>query len=136
IKAALTAYDPRVIAGDLDQVLADVAAAIRGLDPSGLLPDLSGISAQVDRLGDILPVNALAGVGTQLEAVGDELRTLDVQGMLDVVNALPPEIAEAITLLIEAVRDEIKALLESIKYASTSASASVSVSGSVGGGGG
>jgi hypothetical protein len=137
IKAALTAYDPRVLAGDLDQVLADVAAAIRGLDPAGMLPDLSGIRAQVDRLSDIIPVNALDGIGTQLEAVGNELRELDVQAMLDAVNAIPPDVAEAITLLIEAVRDEIEALLESIKYASTNASASVSVSasGSIGGGG-
>lgn len=136
IKGALTAYDPRAIAAGLDQLLADVAAAIRGLDPAGLLPDLSGVGTQVARLGDILPVNALAGVGTQLEAVGDELRELDVQGMLDVVNSVPPDIAEAITLLIAAVRDEIKALLESVKYASTSASASVSVSVSASGGGG
>lgn len=135
IRAAITAYDPRAIAGELDQLLADVAAAVRGLDPAGLLPDLSGVAAQIERLEDIVPVNALAGVGTQLEAVGDELRLVDVQGMLDTVNALPPQVAEAITLLIDSVRDEITALLESIKYASTNASASVSVSASIGGGG-
>lgn len=127
VKAALLAYDPLVLAGDLDALVAQVAAAIRALDPSGLLPDLSGIAAQVARVGDILPVNALAGVGTQLTAVGDEIAALDVQGMLDAVNALTPEIAEGITILVDAVRDEIVDLLESIRYSSSSASASVSV---------
>jgi hypothetical protein len=127
VKAALLAYDPLVLAGDLDALVAQVAAAIRALDPSGLLPDLSGIAAQVARVGDILPVNALAGVGTQLTAVGEELTALDVEGMLEAVNALTPEIAEGITILVDAVRDEIVDLLESIQYSSSGASASVSV---------
>lgn len=132
VRATLVAYDPIVLAGELDTTLAALVAAIRGLDPSGLMPDLSGIQAQVARVGDILPVNALAGVGTQLTAVGDELRELDVQGMLDAVNTLTPEVTEAITILIAAVRDEIVDLLESIRYTSTSGSASASFSVGVG----
>ncbi|MET0662486.1 MAG: hypothetical protein ABWZ42_05075 [Ilumatobacteraceae bacterium] len=132
VKAALLAYDPLVLAADLDALIAQVAAAIRGLDPSGLMPDLSGIAGQVARVGDILPVNALADVGTQLTAVGEEIRALDVQAMLDAINAITPEIAEAITLLVDAVRDEIVALLESIRFSSSSGSASVSVSVGVG----
>jgi hypothetical protein len=128
IKAALGAYDPRLLAAELDALLVQVAATIRGLDPVGLMPDLSGISAQVARISDILPVNALANVGDQLEAVGDELRALDVEGLLDAVNSFTPEVAEAITLLIDAVRDEIVALLESIRFASSNTSASGSVS--------
>lgn len=126
VRGALTAYDPTALAADLDATLSAVAAALRGLDPSGLLPDLSGIEAQVLRVADILPVNALAGVGTQLTAVGDELRALDVEGMIDAVNGLGPETAEAIELLVTAVRDELVDLLESVRYASSSGSASVS----------
>ncbi|HEY3485245.1 MAG TPA: hypothetical protein VGK49_07665, partial [Ilumatobacteraceae bacterium] len=99
---------------------------------AGLMPDLSGIEAQILRVGDILPVNALAGVGTQLTAVGDELRALDVQGMLEAVNALVPEVADAIAFLIDAVRDEIVDLLESIQFASSGGSVSVSASVEVG----
>lgn len=132
-KAAIAAYDPTVLAGELDGLVDEVAAAIRGLDPAGLLPDLSGIGAQVDRLGEIVPVQALAGVGTQLEAVGDELRQLDLQAMLDAVNALTPKTAEAIESLVEAVRDEIVTLLESLRYSATNASASGSISVGVGG---
>lgn len=130
-KAAVLAYDPIVLAGELDALLAGAAAAVRGLDPSGLMPDLSGITAQVARVGDILPVNALAGVGAELEAVGTELRELDVAGMLDAVNAFTPELADGITLLIDTVRDELVALLESIRYSTTNTSLSVSVSASV-----
>lgn len=128
MKAALLAYDPLVLATELDGLIAQVAAAIRGLDPANVMPDLGGIATQVARVADIVPVNALAGVGTGLSAVGEELRALDVQDLLDAVNALGPDIAEKITILIETVRDEIVALLETIRYTSTSASASVSVS--------
>ena len=100
---------------------------MRGLDPAGLMPDLSPIAAQVARVADILPVQALADVGNQLEAIGDEIRALDVQGLLDAVNSFTPEVAEAITELINAVRSEIVALLESIRFASNSASGSVSL---------
>ncbi len=130
VRAALQAWDPRVLAADLDRLLADVAAALRGLDPAGLVPDLSGLTAQAARITDILPVNALAGVGDQLEAVGAELRALDIGEMIAAVNALSPEVADAITLLIQAVRDEIIALLASIRYATGSASVSVSAGGS------
>ncbi len=130
VRAAVRAWDPRVLAADLDRLLADLAATLRGLDPANLMPDLSGITAQVARVTDILPVNALAGVGEQLETVGAELRALDIGGMIAAVNALGPEVADAITLLVQSVRDEILALLRSIRYATGSASVSVSAGGS------
>lgn len=132
VKAVLAAYDPLVLAAELDVVVASLAAAVRGLDPSALMPDMSGITTQVARVADILPVNAIAGIGTELELVGAEIRELGVEAMLDAVNALTPEIAEAITILIEAVRNELVALLESIRFSSAGGSVSASVS--VGGG--
>lgn len=130
VRATLAAYDPAVLAGDLDALLAQVAGAVRGLDPAGLVPDLSGVAAQVARVTDVLPVAALEGVGQQLDAVGDELRALDVEGMIATVDAIPPQVAAAVSTLVVAVRDELEALLRSIRYAG--GSASVSVSGSVG----
>ncbi|GEK17732.1 hypothetical protein [Cellulomonas persica] len=132
LRATLAAYDPAVLAGDLDALLAQVAGAIRGLDPAGLMPDLSGVAAQVARVADVLPIAALEGVGQQLVAVGDELRELDVDGMIATVDAIPPQVAESVSVLVDTIRDELVALLESIRYAGGSASVSVSVSGSVG----
>ncbi|WP_456788802.1 hypothetical protein [Cellulomonas sp. P5_C5] len=132
VRATIAAYDPAVLAGDLDGLIAQVAGAIRGLDPAGLLPDLSGVAAQVGRVSGLLPIAALEGVGTQLVAVGDELRELDVEGMLATINAIPPQVADAASTLVESVRDELVALLESIRYAGAGASGSVSVSGSLG----
>ncbi len=132
LKAALVAYDPGALAAELDALLGEVAAAIRGLDPAEMMPDLSGIGAQVARVGEILPVNALEGVGTQLEAVGDELRKLDITAMIEAVNLLPGEVEDSISLLAKAISDELVNLLKSIRYSSSSGSASASVSVSVG----
>ncbi|ASR54792.1 hypothetical protein [Cellulomonas sp. PSBB021] len=132
VRATIAAYDPAVLAAQLDALLGQVAGAIRGLDPAHLMPDLSGVEAQVARIAQVLPLEALDGVGTQLEAVGDQLRALDVEGMLAIVDAIPPQVADGVSTLVEAIRDELVALLESIRYAGASASASVSVSASVG----
>jgi len=130
VRATLAAYDPVALARELDALLAQVAGAVRSLDPAGLLPDLSGVAAQVARVADVLPVAALDGVGQQLVAVGDELRALDVDAMIAVVDAIPPQVADGVSTLVESVRGELVALLQSIRYAG--GSASVTVSGSVG----
>ena len=134
LRAAIAAYDPAVLAADVDHLLDTAATTIRGLDPAGLLPDLSGLTAQVERLPDLLPVRALEGVGTALDEVGEELVSLDVAGLLATVNGLAPAVTDAFLEALAAVKAEILALLQAIRYASTSASASVSigVGGSVG----
>ena len=73
IRGVLAAYDPRALAAELDGLIAAVAAAVRGLDPANLLPDLSGLEAQAARVTALVPTEALAGVGTQLQSVGAEL---------------------------------------------------------------
>lgn len=132
VRAAIAAYDPRALAAELDGLLARVVAAIRALNPAGLMPDLSGIGQQVARLADILPVNALAGVGTELEAVGAQLLAIDIDGMLETVDKLPEQMAEAIGVLVTSVRDEITALLQAIRYTSGSGQVSVQASVEVG----
>ncbi len=134
VRAALTAYDPAVFARELDELVTAAAAAVRGLDPAGLVPDLAPIRAQIDRVPGLLPLDALEGVGEELDAVGEALNDLDVPGMIETVNAIAPTVADAIDDTIEAVKAEIVALLESIRYASShaGASGSVSVGGSIG----
>lgn len=127
LRAAIAAYDPAVLAADVDNLLDTAATTIRGLDPAGLLPDLSGIRAQVERLPALLPIKALEGVGTALDEVGEELVSLDVAGLLATVNGLAPAVTDAFLEALAAVKAEILALLEAIRYASTSGSASVSV---------
>jgi hypothetical protein len=128
VRSVIAAYDPRGLAAEIDGILRAAAADVRSLDPSNLLPDLSGLTAQVERVTDLLPVHALEGIGQELVEVGDELRALDITEMIEAVNALSPEMAEAITTLIDSIRDELVALLRSIRYAHPSASASASVS--------
>lgn len=128
VRAVIIAYDPRGLAAEIEAILRAAAADVRALDPANLLPDLSGLTAQVERVSDLLPVKALEGVGQELVEVGEELRALDITQMIEAVNALSPEMADAITSLIDTIRDELVALLRSIRYAHPSASASVSVS--------
>ena len=131
IKASLAAYDPALFASDLQELLNTAKATITGLDPANLTPDLTPVQAQIDRVPGLLPLEALQGVGAELEAVGAELQALDVAEMVAAVNALAPEIAASVGEAVDAVKKEIIALLNAIKYASSNASASVSVSGSV-----
>ena len=131
IRASLAAYDPAVFASDLQGLLNTAKATITGLDPANLTPDLTPVQAQIDRVPGLLPLEALQGVGTELEAVGAELQALDMAAMVEAVNGLAPEIAESVSDAVDAIKKEITALLESIKYASNNASGSVSVSASI-----
>ncbi len=132
IRTSLAAYDPAVFAGDLQGLLNTAKATITGLDPATLTPDLTPVEAQIQRVPGLLPLQALQGIGTELEAVGEELRALDVDEMIVAVNGLAPEIANSVSDAVEAIKQEVEALLKSIKYASSNASASASVSASIG----
>lgn len=132
IRASLAAYDPAVFASDLAGLLATAKATITSLDPANLTPDLTPIEAQIQRVPGLLPLEALQGIGTELTAVGEELRALDVDGMVEAVNGLAPEIADAVSDAVDAIKAEIIALLNAITYANSNASASVSVSASIG----
>jgi len=131
IRASLAAYDPALFAADIRELLNTAKATITGLDPANLTPDLTPIQAQIDRVPGLLPIDALQGVGTELEAVGGELRALDVAQLVTAVNDLVPEVEQSVLDAIEAVKREIVALLKAIKYASSNASGSASASASV-----
>lgn len=132
IRASLAAYDPALFAADIQQLLNTAKATITGLDPANLTPDLTSVQAQIDRVPGLLPLDALQGIGSELEAVGEELRALDVDQLVTAVNALVPEVEKPVLQAIEAMKQEINALLNAIRFASNNASASVSVSANVG----
>jgi len=134
VRAALTAYDPELLARELDEAIAAAAAALRAIDPSGLEPDLTPLQDPIDRVPGLLPLEALDGVATGLDEVGAELTALDVPSMIETVNRIAPQVADAVDDTVEAVRTEVVALLESIEYASSAVSASGGASVSVSGG--
>ncbi|WP_134681117.1 hypothetical protein [Paracoccus ravus] len=127
------AYAPEAFARELDQLIKQAAAALRGLDPSALTPDFAPVEAQVARVPGLLPIAALQGVGSQLDALSAELARLDMDALLDSVNSLTPQIVEAVDLAAQGIKAEILALLGAIQYAQSHAGAggSVSVSGGI-----
>ncbi|MBL7599350.1 hypothetical protein INQ10_25320, partial [Escherichia coli] len=61
----------------------------------------------------------------------EELRAIDIGALIAAVNGLGPELVENFEALIEALQDEIVALLDALRYAGGSGSASVSASVSI-----
>jgi uncharacterized protein (DUF2267 family) len=132
IRATLAAYDPRALAEEFAATTRAIAQSIRSLNPQELLGDITFLQDAVDRIAQANPAERLAGVGAALTAVGERLGEINLGHLIESVNQLGPRLETAFEQLIQAVRQEIVALLESLRYASGSASASVSVSGSVG----
>lgn len=128
IRETIEAYDPALLAEAIAEVTAAVATSLRALDPAALLGDLTFLDDIVDRVEAASPLNALQGVGASLDAVGEQMIALDPAGLLDSVQDLGVRLLDSIQRAIEAIKQEIIALLESIQYISgVSASASVSV---------
>ncbi len=127
IRETLLAYDPAAFAAEIKAVLDEVASGIRSLDPAALLGDLSLLDDTLTSVEAALPTNALVGVGDSLSAVGEQLAELDPAGMLEAVENLGPELVEAFEEALEAIRREVIALLEALRYTSASVSVSVEV---------
>jgi hypothetical protein len=127
IRASIEAYDPRLIAADLAALAQEVAGQIRALNPQTLLGDLNFWQATVDRLEALNPATRLQAVGAALRPVGERLAAINIEGLVAAVNELGPVLADEIELLIEALRNEIVALLEALRFATANASASGSL---------
>jgi hypothetical protein len=132
LRATVAAYDPRVFAEELAAVTRAMANQLRALDPATLLGDLTFLQATVDRVAQADPTLRLAAVGSALTEVGQRLAAVDVGALTTSVNGLGPRLVDSFESLIEAVRNEIVALLQSLRFAMNSASGSVSGSVSVG----
>ena len=132
IRAIVAAYDPRVLAEELYAVVQAVAAQLRGLDPDVLLGDITFLQEAVDRIAQANPATRLSGIGTSLHEVGERLGAIDLDALIESVNHLGPRLVESFGRTLDAVRNEIVALLESLQYATAGGSASASASVSIG----
>ncbi|CAN7555995.1 MULTISPECIES: hypothetical protein [unclassified Variovorax] len=132
LRASVAAYDPRVFAEELAAITRAMAAQIRALDPAALLGDLTFLQDAVDRVASANPAERLAEVGTALAEVGTQLGAIDLNALIDSVSRVGPRLVESFEALIAAVRNEIVALLESLRFAMVSGSASVSADVSIG----
>jgi phage-related protein len=131
IRATIAAYDPRAFAEEIAALTRTMAQRIRGLNPAELLGDLNFLQAAVDRVAQANPATRLAAVGASLTMVGERLAGIDLDALIEAVNQLGPRLLDSFQALIEAVRSEIVALLESLRFAMAEGSASVSVSASI-----
>jgi hypothetical protein len=102
------------------------------LNPATLLGDLSFLDNILEEVQAAVPTHALQGVGESLVDVGNRLVELDPNGLLDAIENLGPRIIGQVEDALDKIRDEIVALLESIRYANANASVSVSASMGVG----
>ena len=128
IRSVVAAYDPRILAEELFEVVRAVGAQLRGLDPATLLGDLTFLQTTVERLQQANPVARLGDIGASLRTVGENLGEIDIDALIESVNQLGPRLVETFGHALDAIRDEIVALLESLRFATGSASASASVS--------
>jgi hypothetical protein len=128
IRAAVAAYDPRRFAAEIDATLDAIAASLRGLSPADLLGNLDFLKTTIDRVEGAIPSKKLEGIGTSLTEVGATLHDLDLAALVDAVEALGPRVIDSFEKVVVAVRNELVALLESLRYSSGGASASASVS--------
>lgn len=127
VRSALAAYDPRAFAEELAVITHNLAGSIRALDPASLLGDITFLQDTVDRIASANPATRLASVGQALSGVGERLAAIDLDALIDSVNGLGPRLVDSFEALITAVRNEIVALLESLRYAAASGSASADV---------
>jgi hypothetical protein len=127
IREVLAAYDPAIFAHELGVIVQNIAGGLRALDPAALLGDLTLFDDLADRIEAVVPTEALAGVGESLAAVGLQLREIDPQALLDALERLAPELVEIFAVAVETIRQEIVALLESLRYAAANATATVEV---------
>ncbi|MGE0824800.1 MAG: hypothetical protein AB7P18_22110 [Candidatus Binatia bacterium] len=128
VRNTLVMYDPAVFAAEIRETLLSIGADIRALDPATLLGDMSFLETTVNRVADAVPTQALQGVGTSLETVGQQLTELNPAELIEALNQLGPRVVEAFADAVDAIRNEIVMLLESLRFASGSASVSVSAS--------
>ncbi len=127
IRDTVSAFDPALIAEQVFARIAGIATNLRALDPAALLGNLDFLGPTIARIENASPAKALEGVGASLKQVGDELVAVNPAALLSGINNLGPQLVDALQKSAEAIKKEIIALLEALRYASGSASASVSV---------
>ncbi len=128
IRGVVAAYDPRAFADELFKVISSLAQQIRALNPQQLLGNIDFLKPIVDKIEQANPATQLASVGQSLTELGERLGNVKLDDLISAINQLGPKLEAAFEHMLEAVKQEIIALLESLRYATGSASASASVS--------
>lgn len=127
IRGTIAAFDPGAFIEDLAATVKAIAASLRALDPATLVGDLTFLQEAVAKIEAAVPTQALAEVGAELNALGEQLADVDLEGLLEAVRTLAPEVVEEAEKVAAALKQEVIALLESLQYANGGASASASV---------
>lgn len=127
LRGTIAAFDPGAFIEDLDATVKAIAASLRALDPATLVGDITFLHDAVAKIEAAVPTAALAEVGADLDALGEQLAHVDLEGLLEAVRTLGPELVEEAEKAAAALKQEVIALLESLQYANSSASASASV---------
>lgn len=125
IRAAVAAYDPRMIAADLDTTLTHIATSLRTLDVNQILGNLNVLAPILAAVEQANPTAVLQAVGTDLKSVGEKIAALNPTALLDAVTTLIPQLEQGLKKAVEAIVAEIVALLESLKFASGSVTVQV-----------
>jgi hypothetical protein len=128
IRNVIGAYDPAVFAAELTAIIGDLAGKIRALNPATLLGDLSFLDTIKNKIKDATPADALKDVGAELKEIGETLAMLDPGKLLASADGLTKPLEDAFKQVVAAIKSEILALLESLRFAGGGASVSVSVS--------
>lgn len=127
IRGTIAAYDPDLFAQELYDIVQAVADKLRTLDPAALLGELDLFSDITDLIESASPRLILEQLDTSLDATAARLEAIDLKGLELALEDLPEKVIGGVEVVLEGVRAEVKALLESIKYATQNASASASV---------
>ena len=128
IRETVAAYDPDIFAEEVYDIVQSVADKLRSLDPAALLGDLDLFGDITTLIEDASPAKILQELDTALDAVGERLQALDLEHLVESAEGVPGEIVAAVEIAVEGIRAEVKALLESIRYANANASGSVEAS--------
>ena len=132
LKQTVAALDPALFGADIKATLATLAASLRTLDPGALLGDLSFLTEPVRQLEALRPSRFLEGVGTELKEIGERLGELDPGAILASVEQVGPLVVRDLENAAKAIKEEVVALLEAIRFATSGASVSASASVEVG----
>ena len=76
---------------------------------------------------DAIPTQALADVGTSLDAAAQALTQIDLAGLVRDIEQLKVRVQGAVDEAIDAVERELNALIDSLRFHSDSDSASATV---------
>jgi hypothetical protein len=128
IRGAVAAYDPRAFADEIAATTRALAQQIRALKPQELLGNTDFLGPIVAQIENANPATALSDAGQSLTALGDRLGDVHLEALISSVDDLGPKLEVAFEHMLDAVKQEIIALLESLKFATGSASVSVSAS--------